>query len=232
MAWLKIVMAIPVTLAILVLLATLLFPSIEISRAEARRSQCRINLKQIGLALHKYHNEYNSFPPAYTVDTDGRHLHSWRALLLPYLDQIAVHKQIDFGKPWDDPANDEARTVSPFVYACPAGEAKPGNSTYLAITVQGGLFAPGTSTRMADIKDGPANTLLVVEVPGNRSVHWMAPTDLDATGFEELATDTKTNHPNGLHVLFADGSVRHVTLEELAKQGRKWVTISGRVSAN
>src|SRR5260370_743998 len=56
------------------------------SREPARRSQCKNNLKQIGLALHNYHDVYGSFPPAYFVDASGKPMHSWRVLILPFLD--------------------------------------------------------------------------------------------------------------------------------------------------
>jgi len=56
-------------------------------RANYPIEQCKNNLKQIGLAFHDYHDKFGSFPPAYTVDSNGRLLHSWRSLLLPYLAQ-------------------------------------------------------------------------------------------------------------------------------------------------
>src|SRR5262245_2481223 len=50
-------------------------------------SQCGINLKQIGLALEQYRDTYRYFPPAYVADANGRPMHSWRVLILPYLGQ-------------------------------------------------------------------------------------------------------------------------------------------------
>ena len=98
-----------VVLAIIVVLIALLLPPASRSgRGEARRSQCKNNLKQIGLALHNYHDIYHVFPPAYTVDGNGKPLHSWRTLILPYLDQAPLYLKIDLSKPWDDPANAES----------------------------------------------------------------------------------------------------------------------------
>ncbi len=54
-------------------------------REAPRRTQCKNNLKQIGLAFHNYHDDHGVFPPAYTVDENGTRLHSWRTLILPYL---------------------------------------------------------------------------------------------------------------------------------------------------
>ena len=78
------------------LVIALMLPAQRRAREPARRSQCKNNLKQIGLALHNYHETYGAFPPAYTVDADGKRLHSWRTLILPYLDQAPLYDKIDF----------------------------------------------------------------------------------------------------------------------------------------
>jgi prepilin-type N-terminal cleavage/methylation domain-containing protein len=85
----------------------------------ARRTQCVNNMKQIALALCQYEGAYGCLPPVYTTDSTGRPIHSWRALILPYLDQKALYDSIDFTKPWDDPANDNARGSTVPVCRCP-----------------------------------------------------------------------------------------------------------------
>ncbi len=76
---------------------------------------------------------YNSFPPAYTVDESGQRLHSWRTLILPFLEQDALYDSIDLSKPWDDPANRmAANTVIP-AYACPSSASDPGMTNYVAV---------------------------------------------------------------------------------------------------
>ena len=72
-------------------LVALLLPAVQAARESARRMQCSNNLKQVALAMHNYHDTYQSFPPAYTVDADGNKLHSWRTLLLPYIEQAALY---------------------------------------------------------------------------------------------------------------------------------------------
>lgn len=79
----------------LILLLALLMPTTRTANNAARRSQCSNNLKQIGLALLIYHDTYGEFPPAYTVDDKGNHLHSWRTLLLPFLEQKTLYESID-----------------------------------------------------------------------------------------------------------------------------------------
>ncbi len=71
-----------VVFGIIIVLVALLLPGVRrgVPKA-ARRTQCKNNLKQISLALHNYHDEYQAFPPAYTMDADGQPLHSWRTLI-------------------------------------------------------------------------------------------------------------------------------------------------------
>ena len=59
------------------------------------------NIRNITLALLNYADTHKAFPPAYTVDANGNRLHSWRTLLLPYLDQQSLYESIDFSKPWN-----------------------------------------------------------------------------------------------------------------------------------
>lgn len=80
-------------------------------------------------ALHNHASKNGGqFPPAYTVDSNGKPLHSWRTLILAHLDQRALYERIDFSKPWDDPANSEALKTAIDVYSCPASE-NPDNLT-------------------------------------------------------------------------------------------------------
>lgn len=87
------VIKICLAIAIVAISVALFLPATRNVRPAAYRSQCKNNLKQIGLALHNYHDEYQAFPPAYTVDADGKPLHSWRTLILPYMEQKAAVRQ-------------------------------------------------------------------------------------------------------------------------------------------
>ena len=116
--------------AIIAILITLLLPAHRSAPKAGRRAQCRNNMKQIGFALHNYHDTYGSFPPAFTVDAEGNRLHSWRTLLLPYLDQKILYETIDLTKPWDDPANQEAFNTNLAVYQCPSAFLDSPVTTY------------------------------------------------------------------------------------------------------
>lgn len=80
-----------VVIAIIGVLVGLLLPAVQTAREAARRSTCRNNLKQIGLALHTYHDGQKTFPPA-SVAANGL---SWNVLLLPYLEETSLYDQFD-----------------------------------------------------------------------------------------------------------------------------------------
>ncbi|WP_437206959.1 DUF1559 family PulG-like putative transporter [Planctomicrobium sp. SH664] len=82
-----------VVIAIIAVLIALLLPAVQQAREAARRSQCKNNLKQQGLALHNYHDVYNRFPVGTLAP---RNKPNWRVSLLPYLDQANVYNALDF----------------------------------------------------------------------------------------------------------------------------------------
>ena len=93
-------------------------------RENSRRFQCSANLYLIALALHKYHDVYKAFPPAYVADASGKPAHSWRVLILPFLGQEPLYKRYAFDEPWDGPTNRALLTSSPIFYQCPSRQAK------------------------------------------------------------------------------------------------------------
>src|SRR5581483_3510770 len=94
-----------VVIAIIAILIGLIMPAVQQAREAARRTQCRNNLKQIGLALHNYHDAHRMFPPGYvdrngnpnvTPDNDLGPGWGWASFLLPQMDQVPVYSQINF----------------------------------------------------------------------------------------------------------------------------------------
>ena len=104
-AW-GLIKALLIITAILAVAVALFLPTVRTAREAARRSSCSNNLKQIGIALQNYADTYGSLPPAYSVDANGNRLHSWRTLILPFLEANPLYSTIDLSKPWDDPANE------------------------------------------------------------------------------------------------------------------------------
>jgi len=200
------------------ILVALVLPAVQAAREAARRTQCANNLKQIGLAMYQYHDEYECFPPAYLADAEGRPMHSWRVLLLPYLgpEEHALYQQYDFSQPWDSPVNAAIGRQMPAVYRCPSDAAAQSEETsYLAVTGKGTVFEAGASVSAADIADGVSQTMLVVEAAG-AAAHWLEPTDLALGQLESGINGPApggvfSQHPGGANALMADASVRFLT---------------------
>lgn len=105
-----------VVIAIIAILISLLLPAVQQAREAARRTQCRNNLKQLGLALHNYHDVFLTFPFGVLADDDWNTIGAstgwgWPAYILPYIDQGNAYNQIDFTLPMVDPSNTSAAQV-------------------------------------------------------------------------------------------------------------------------
>jgi hypothetical protein len=193
--------------------AALFLPAVQQAREAARRSQCKNNLKQIGLALHNYHDMYSCFPPAYIADESGKPMHSWRVLILPFLDQAPLYNQYDFSEPWDGPNNSRLISRMPPVYACPSHPSTGSYTTnYAGAFGENCVFRSAGPTSIADITDGTSNTLLVGEAV-NAGIPWMKPEDIDITAHPSLGDRDgfSSDHTGGIQVLMCDGAVRFVS---------------------
>ncbi len=193
-------------------LLALLLPAVQAAREAARRTQCSNNLKQIALAFHNYHDAYKTFPPAYIPDENGRPMHSWRVLILPFMEQQALYNMYNFDEPWDSPANAMVTSMVIPAYQCPSdpGTGVP-TTNYMVITGPGTVFEGSQATPMREIIDGTSNTLLVVEVTGTNT-GWAEPVDLDADSltlpFARGSNSPGSYHPGGINAAMCDGSVR------------------------
>lgn len=183
-----------VVIAIIAVLIALLLPAVQQAREAARRSQCKNNLKQIGIALHNYHEIAKMFPSTGcnrpTEGIGGRYLQNWLtwsgfSMLLPYVDQAPIYENIDFSYQWNanlagNRNNTMARTQIE-TFNCPSDPGAGVKYTANMATTSYGLsagpasdwsvgrFKPGIGTllrytRLRDITDGPSNTIVASEL--------------------------------------------------------------------
>jgi prepilin-type processing-associated H-X9-DG protein len=195
---------------LLFLLAGCLWPAFQEPRGPSRRSQCWNNLKQIGLALQNYADVYRCFPPAYLTDQNGKPMHSWRVLILPFMEQKALYDRYDFNEPWNGPHNSLLAKEMPPVFRCPSDAANDGMTTdYVAIVGPETMWQADRGARFDEFKDGTSNTLAVVEAAGAK-INWMAPRDLPfaavAKGINpKQGVGISSQHPGRAIAVFADG---------------------------
>ena len=145
------------------------------------------------MAVANYHDTYKCYPPPFIADADGKPMHSWRILLLPYLERNDLYKQYRFDEPWDGPNNRKLADQMPAQYALHGCE-QAGNVTTNYLRVVGDQTASplGRPVSEADVVDGVASTLFIVENV-DAGVHWMEPRDLT---FDSMSFEIGT--PNGI----------------------------------
>jgi len=182
-----------VVIAIIAVLIALLLPAVQQAREAARRTQCRNNLHQLGLALHNYHDTHNCFPPGNIQPSGAGMGGSWGSQILPFLDETALYNAMNFNLAPFNATNTTVSRAYLAQYACPSapapGFAGCGNGTcggYAAATVRVGHYASNggrtnyqgraakevdsgpffknSRVRMRDIRDGTSNTFAVGEV--------------------------------------------------------------------
>lgn len=197
------------------------------ARPAAYRMQCSNNLKQIGLALHNYENKYGQFPPAFTLDGEGKRLHSWRTLLLPFLEQADLYSKVDLTKSWDDPANDAVRRVALTVYRCPSSSSQQCQTIYLAVVCAKSSLQPNNGRAITEFVDQLSDTVVVYEAEPSQAVNWMSPEDADEKMFLSLNDKSKTSHAGGRNALFADGHVQFLASKISEEILRGMITLDG-----
>ena len=186
-------------------------------RQRGDRTQHSNNLKQIGLAIHSYHDVYKRLPPAAISsinDPTGKPLLSWRVAILPYIEEQALYRQFDLDQSWDHPTNKKLIAQMPRIYVMPGVDAKEGHTHYRTLvgphTMLEPIKSPGgrlvTRYNLGTIPDGTSNTIMVVEA--KEPTIWTRPDDLpyDPKGpLPKLGV-----WPDGFYVLLGDASVRFV----------------------
>ena len=187
--------------------------AVDRAREAARASQC-FCIKQIAVALYNYHDTYGGFPPAYVADATGKPMHSWRVLLLPFLNQSSLYNTYSMAEPWDGPNNRKLLDQRPTVYDCPSRFGGPTLTSYAAIVGPKTAFPGPKSPKLGDIRDGTSRTIMIAEV-SNVEIPWTEPRDLDTGTMSWVIDDPSkpgfsSHHDEGPLALFADGMLRRL----------------------
>jgi prepilin-type processing-associated H-X9-DG protein/prepilin-type N-terminal cleavage/methylation domain-containing protein len=115
------VLELMVSVAVIGVLVTLLLPAAQSAREAARRTQCKSNLRQMGLALQNYESSHRQFPPGYTLPGGAM----WSAIILPYLELDHLYATLDLEGSWDVPDSPNSLACATWipVYRCPSSGA-------------------------------------------------------------------------------------------------------------
>ncbi|MFT3881505.1 MAG: DUF1559 domain-containing protein [Gemmatales bacterium] len=200
-----------VVLGVTMMLIGMIMPAIQKVRASADKMTCASQLRQIGVALHHYHFDYQRFPPGLTLNrsTEQFPYMSWLTRILPYMEQDAAWNQTlsAYGQdryPFNNPPH--AQFSKPMrLYACPADErlvdAQPtrkgyivGLTSYLGAlgtswNKPDGILSVGSKVRLTDIFDGTSHTIIVGERPPSPDFWfgwWYASVGIGGTGAPDV----------------------------------------------
>lgn len=176
-----------VVIAIIAILVSLLLTAVQSARESARLTSCKNNLRQFGLAMHNYETTRRQLPPGYVYlagPQGNMRGYSWGSSLLPFLEETALHDEIDFTKPVFDPANRPSREHRLDVFTCPTdtvsqnGQIEMGDERYAMASYVAnfgppdldenqeqrlGVYSRNSETQLKQIKDGLSKTLMVGE---------------------------------------------------------------------
>lgn len=182
------------------------------------------------MAVANYHSANGRYPPPYVAGPDGRPWHSWRVLILQYIEHSDLYSAYRFDEPWDGPNNRRLAGQMPRLYAF-HGSDHPENTTANYLAVVGDKTAwPGSKlVTEADVTDGLGETILLVENRG-AGVHWMEPRDLSLADM-----DLRVNSPAGVSspyddpaVVMLDGSLHRLRPSLSPPTLRALLTIRGQ----
>jgi hypothetical protein len=183
------------------------------------------------LAVANYNSTYGCFPPAYVTDRDGKPMHSWRVLILPFLEQQQLYNAYNFAEPWDGPNNHKLESQIGRTYLRAGLESDHvGTTSFVAVVGPQTAWPGARPITDKEIGDGLSRTLHVVEVPDGR-FRWMEPRDLE---FDKMSLLINSGPHNGLgsrlggaRVASLDGAVRWLDEDFDPKTLRAMLTANG-----
>lgn len=179
-------------------------------------------------------------PPAIVRDQDGKPMHSWRVLILPFIGEDDLYQRYDFTKPWDDAANLRLTEQMPKLYRCPLDETNEESfaTSYVALYGPKTTWGRENDSFRASANNAAPKTLMVIESEA-ACTHWMAPHDIEIDSIVPTLKNggshlTQASHPGlastGCNAVYSDGSVsqlrKKITTAEL-----KALTIDSRTES-
>jgi type II secretory pathway pseudopilin PulG len=230
-----------VLIAVIALLLGIALPAINGAREAARRSQCACNLKQLGLAMHNYHDTHKSFPLGYTPDAAMQPRSSWRVAISPYLESGPFYDQYRQNEPWNSRNNSQLDAYGVYWYQCPSERAPGLGTSYVAVLGPRTAWPAPKVSRIKDFTRGTTNTILLSEM-SESGIHWMEPRDLhfDQMEFRIYAASPlrsssgrgsqqalSSAHRGGAKVVFADGAVHFLSTDTSSQVLREMLLIDG-----
>lgn len=195
-------------------LVGLLLPAINNARQAGQRTVSMNNLRNLAIAMLSYDNLHGRFPPRCSYSADGKPLLSWRVHLLPTVDRLDLYRQFHLDEPWDSPHNKSLIPLMPEFFHSPDDPraTSEGKTLYQVPIAEGTIFGDQEPLKLAAIRDGTSNTILMVEADSDAAVIWTKPDDLTIDLKRPLEHLGKLR-PQGFLAVMADGSVHAIAID-------------------
>lgn len=234
-------------LLVVALLVSVMFymtlPTVNGDLEPPEHHSCSSSLQVVARSVLSYSLSHGAFLPVRNSTWRGGPPVAWRLRVLPYLEHGDLQKNYKYDVAWDDPNNTAVTSTEVGLLFCPTDRTGRGDnrSSYFAVVGEETLWPETVQRRLSDIKDGSAQTIMLIEA-GGRDVKWAEPRDLS---FQEAVKLLSTGSPantrdghrvdNGFfyrkrfvrNVAFADSSVRSLTMPLTEELATALLTIDG-----
>jgi hypothetical protein len=205
----------------------------DAARSDARRNHRMSNVRQLMIGMLNYESARRTLPPAAIRDIEGRPLLSWRVAILPYIGEKALYDQFRLNEPWDSPHNLPLVKRMPEMYRDPnpriAALAGEGKTTFQVPVGPETIFNKNEGARFSEVIDGPARTIMLVEVVPERAVEWTKPADWEVDMQNPLDGVKRTDRDR-ITAGFGDGHVEAMRQSIDPKAFRTLLTRAGKDS--
>ncbi|MCX7396442.1 MAG: DUF1559 domain-containing protein [Planctomycetales bacterium] len=179
------------------------------AKEQAERVQALNGVRQIGLAMHNFHDSNNTFPASDGYGENKGNL-SWRVHLLPYLEQTELYNEFNLDEPWDSEHNKPLIEKMPEFFKT-AGVEDAGMTSYHVFTGEGAPFGGEEAPGISSFTDGTSNTIMVVVAGADEAGVWTRPGGLEIDGEDPAASLGEIG--DRFVTVFADGSAKFLPSE-------------------
>jgi hypothetical protein len=184
----------------------------------------------IYFGIHGYESKYGHLPPSVTYDKTGRKMHSWRVLILPFMDDEDrdIYRRYSFDEPWDGPNNSKLMGTCPACFRCPRDPSATRDTSYLAVVGRGTIW---DEFRGKPVTGAGKDVVMVLESRG-KNVCWLEPRDYTKAEARAILGDTEAAaggagcnysyctwyYCSALNAASESGSARQLRTEETSRE--------------